>query len=70
MEGKKANIQLTIITNAKEERGNVDSANSGVIHISSPGSGFPAGLAQLPDTLSLREGIYTYSKPQTAWYLA
>lgn len=59
MEGKKANLQLTIIANAKEELGNVDSANSEVIHTSNPRSGFWAGLAQLPDTLYLRGGIYT-----------
>lgn len=38
---------------------NIDSTNSEVIHISSPKSEFPAGLAQLPEALYLREDIYT-----------
>ena len=64
--GENANLYLTVMTDAMEELGNMNSANSKVMHILEPRPGFPAKKAQLTEALSSREDVCTLSKPQNA----
>ena len=64
--GENANLYLTVMTDAMEELGNMNSTNSKVMHILEPRPGFPAKKARLTEAASSREGVYTLSRPQNA----